>query len=397
MEFIIGAVSAVGAGCFTNPLEVVKTRIQLQGELKKKGNYVVHYKNFLHAFYIIGKTEGIFAIQKGLAPALAHQVVLNGVRLGGYQMAEERGWNLNREGQLSMLNTVGIGAVMGAAGALIGSPLYLVKTRLQSQAGESIAVGHQHKVEGTVSALKTAYREGGLGGLWRGAGGSLPRMMVGSASQLTSFYVVKEYLANNKVKYLILFGKKWAIDVRICEKRVCSRSVSVSMRLTCLFGNSQRLTLLSLLGRCLPNLFTSCLHSCSWNKPKINHLLRDGNCLFSAQHYVIPFGLLNTFIASMVGGVVVAFAMGPLDVISTRLYNQGVDQKGRGLLYDGYIDCVKKMWKTEGLAGFYKGIVPCYVRIGPHTVLCFVFWDQLKQLQRKLTGQPPDLPAASVR
>ncbi|CAB0002490.1 unnamed protein product [Nesidiocoris tenuis] len=291
MEFIIGAVSAVGAGCFTNPLEVVKTRIQLQGELKKKGHYVVHYKNFLHAFYIIGKTEGIFAIQKGLAPALAHQVVLNGVRLGGYQMAEERGWNLNREGQLSMLNTV--------------------KTRLQSQAGESIAVGHQHKVEGTVSALRTAYREGGLGGLWRGAGGSLPRMMVGSASQLTSFYVVKEYLANNK-------------------------------------------------------------------------------------HYVIPFGLLNTFIASMVGGVVVAFAMGPLDVISTRLYNQGVDQKGRGLLYDGYIDCVKKMWKTEGLAGFYKGIVPCYVRIGPHTVLCFVFWDQLKQLQRKLTGQPPDIPAASV-
>ena len=33
--------------------------------------------------------------------------------------------------------------------------------------------------------------------------------------------------------------------------------------------------------------------------------------------------LLNTFTASMMGGVVVTFCMTPFDVVMTRLYNQG--------------------------------------------------------------------------
>lgn len=86
MEFVIGSLSSVGAGCFTNPLEVVKTRFQLQGELKSKGQYTVHYKNFFHAGWTIARKEGIFALQKGLVPALWHQVLLNGTRLGGYQV-----------------------------------------------------------------------------------------------------------------------------------------------------------------------------------------------------------------------------------------------------------------------------------------------------------------------
>lgn len=40
------------------------------------------------------------------------------------------------------------------------------------------------------------------------------------------------------------------------------------------------------------------------------------------------------------------------------------------------------MWKTEGLLGFFKGIGPCYLRIGPHSLLCLVFWDSLKKLTK---------------
>lgn len=82
MEFAIGGAAAVCAGFFTNPLEVMKTRMQLQGELAAKGRHAVHYKHVFHAGYVIAKHDGILALQAGLVPALWFQFVLNGFRFG---------------------------------------------------------------------------------------------------------------------------------------------------------------------------------------------------------------------------------------------------------------------------------------------------------------------------
>lgn len=61
----------------------------------------------------------------------------------------------------------------------------------------------------------------------------------------------------------------------------------------------------------------------------------------------------------------------------------GTDAQGRGLLYRGLVDCFIKMWRTEGIHGFFKGFMPNYTRLGPHTVLCFVFWDALRGVRNK--------------
>lgn len=82
MDFVIGGGAALCAGFFTNPLEVVKTRMQLQGELTSRGKYAVRYKNVFHAAYVIAKHDGILALQAGLVPASLFQVFLNGVRFG---------------------------------------------------------------------------------------------------------------------------------------------------------------------------------------------------------------------------------------------------------------------------------------------------------------------------
>lgn len=63
MEFVLGACASVGAGVFSNPLDVLKTKAQLQGELRARGQYSVHYKNMFHAAYMITKEEGLFALQ----------------------------------------------------------------------------------------------------------------------------------------------------------------------------------------------------------------------------------------------------------------------------------------------------------------------------------------------
>lgn len=67
--------------------------------------------------------------------------------------------------------------------------------------------------------------------------------------------------------------------------------------------------------------------------------------------------------------------MNPFDVVATRIYNQKVGER-----YAGPIDCLKQTFKTEGISGFFKGWFPHYLRLGPHTILTFLFWEQFKQM-----------------
>ncbi|KAK7925547.1 hypothetical protein WMY93_007857 [Mugilogobius chulae] len=181
MDFILSGVAACGACLFTNPLEVVKTRMQLQGELRSRGTYQVHYKNVFHAFYTIGKVDGLSGLQKGLAPGLVYQFFMNG------------------DGKVSAVRTTLAGAVSGVVGAVMGSPVYLVKTHLQSQSTSSIAVGHQYEHQGMMHALKVIYKRHGVLGLWRGSSAAVPRVSVGSAAQLSTFSSSKELVLELQV------------------------------------------------------------------------------------------------------------------------------------------------------------------------------------------------------
>lgn len=87
---------------------------------------------------------------------------------------------------------------------------------------------------------------------------------------------------------------------------------------------------------------------------------------------------LNSVAASVVSGAVTVLFMTPFDVVSTRIYNQGIDSNGRGLLYKNVPDCFLKTLKKEGFWGFYKGWGASMFRVGPHTVLSLVFWSQLQ-------------------
>ena len=89
-------------------------------------------------------------------------------------------------------------------------------------------------------------------------------------------------------------------------------------------------------------------------------------------------------LASSTSGVVVIFFMTPFDVVSTRLYNQGTDKSGRGLYYSNVFDCFRKIYRKEGIWGFYKGWGASLFRLGPHTVLSLVFWNELRKYYLQL-------------
>lgn len=92
---------------------------------------------------------------------------------------------------------------------------------------------------------------------------------------------------------------------------------------------------------------------------------------------------LNTFVCSTIAGSTMAVAITPPDVILTRLYNQPLDDHGRGKFYSGVYDCLVKIVKTEGASALYKGFWPSYLRVAPHSTLVLLFYDESKTLRDK--------------
>jgi len=96
-------------------------------------------------------------------------------------------------------------------------------------------------------------------------------------------------------------------------------------------------------------------------------------------------GIFCHFLASMFSGLVTTAASMPVDIAKTRIQNQKyIDGKPE---YKGAIDVVAKVARNEGITALWKGFAPYYFRLGPHTVLTFIFLEQMnKQYKIQVLG-----------
>ncbi|XP_045474233.1 solute carrier family 25 member 35-like [Harmonia axyridis] len=93
--------------------------------------------------------------------------------------------------------------------------------------------------------------------------------------------------------------------------------------------------------------------------------------------------LATTLLASSIAGIVLSLAMTPFDAVLTKLYKQAINPKPSAVAYNGFLDCLRKTYSREGLRPFYRGWGPLYMKLGPHTILCLLFWEQLKDIYDK--------------
>ena len=77
--------------------------------------------------------------------------------------------------------------------------LLQIKTHLQSQSNEKVAVGFQHRHSGFTAALRFLYLSYGVFGLWQGVTASVLRVGIGSAGQLATFSKSREFIENHEV------------------------------------------------------------------------------------------------------------------------------------------------------------------------------------------------------
>ena len=55
----------------------------------------------------------------------------------------------------------------------------------------------------------------------------------------------------------------------------------------------------------------------------------------------------------------------PFDRIRTNLMNQPTDKK----IYDGFVDCVVKTVRNDGVGSLWRGFIPIWARFAPQATL----------------------------
>nr|XP_006824534.1 PREDICTED: mitochondrial substrate carrier family protein ucpB-like [Saccoglossus kowalevskii] len=183
----------------TNPIDVIKIRMQLEGELaaqKGKGVAVLknrYYDGFIKGGIRIVQDEGIRGLYKGVVPSLLREATYSTIRIGAYEPIKV--WlGATDPAHTALYKKILAGATSGAIGSSIATPTDLIKVRMQAEG--KLVSGQTKRYNNTYSAFADIARHEGLRGLYRGAGPTINRAAILTATQVPSYDHSKHLLLN---------------------------------------------------------------------------------------------------------------------------------------------------------------------------------------------------------
>eukprot|EP00929_Paragymnodinium_shiwhaense_P005574 TRINITY_DN10773_c0_g2_i2.p1 TRINITY_DN10773_c0_g2~~TRINITY_DN10773_c0_g2_i2.p1 ORF type:complete len:1052 (-),score=153.95 TRINITY_DN10773_c0_g2_i2:687-3842(-) len=281
----LAGISNATAAAVTNPVDVVKVRMQMAGV----GSAEAHLGPAAAAQKIM-QAEGVTGFYNGLTASLIRELSYSGIRMGLYEPTKEL-LGATDPAHTPLHLKVAAGALTGTIGSMLANPFDLIKVRMQKPR----PAGGAAPYSSIRHALVEIAREGnGITGLWRGSAPTVQRAALLTASQVPSYDHTKHTLLNTGV-------------------------------------------------------------------------LREG--------YVCHF------FSSMVAGVVAAAVTSPIDLVKSRVMIQPIDPRtGKGTSYSGVVDCLCKIAKSEGAMSLFKGFHGQWLRIGPHTTVSLMVFEQLRRL-----------------
>ncbi|XP_054793321.1 mitochondrial uncoupling protein 4-like [Prosopis cineraria] len=320
-SFVEGGIASIVAGCSTHPLDLIKFRMQLQGEQLSASINSHHVQNLRPTLAVpmqsppmdvssslgmaapraragpisdgvqILRSEGVSALFSGVSATMLRQTLYSTTRMGLYDVLKQK-WTDPDKGNISVGRKIVAGLIAGGVGAAVGNPADMAMVRMQADG--RLPVVQQRNYNSVFDAIKRMSKEEGVASLWHGSALTVNRAMIVTASQLASYEQFKEMIV-------------------------------------------------------------------------AKGLMKDG---------------LGTHVtASFAAGFVAALASNPVDVIKTRVMNMKVEP-GAAPPYMGALDCVLKTVKAEGPMALYKGFIPTISRQGPFTVVLFVTLEQVRKLLR---------------
>lgn len=159
-EIVAGGSAGACQVVFTNPLEIVKIRLQIQGELQRSATDAAIPKR--SAIWIV-RQLGLVGLYKGATACLLRDVPFSAIYFPAYAHLKKDYFKEGPTKQLGIFELLTAGAIAGIPAAYLTTPCDVIKTRLQveARAGQSTYNGLTH-------CAKTIMQEEGFKAFFKG-------------------------------------------------------------------------------------------------------------------------------------------------------------------------------------------------------------------------------------
>lgn len=289
-SWLCGGVANAVTSALLNPLDVVKTRLQM-GHGERSLVSSVH-----SAWAEKGLWRGLY--QPGLSASMIREMMSSGPRAGLYTPVRDLAIQQTGAPSDSLVIKLVSAMACGIVGSVIANPFDVVKVRLMAA---PMTTNTTSSPTTTLSVLRSLHSLEGIAGLYRGLVPSTLRGCFIAAGELGTYDVVKTELRRRYPGPGQEGGE------------------SVWLHIT----------------------------------------------------------------ASLVTGVVAAVVASPFDVLKSRFMAGDVDVGESGVSATGgqrrsVVRAARSLFEQHGYRVFLLGVVPSYLRLGPHALICFPLFERLR-------------------
>ncbi|KAK7309753.1 hypothetical protein RJT34_06729 [Clitoria ternatea] len=217
--FVEGGIASIIAGCSTHPLDLIKVRMQLQGETNLKPNPLHNLRPAL-AFQTTSsihvphpsipqprvgpiavgvrlvQQEGLAALFSGVSATVLRQTLYSTTRMGLYDVLKNK-WTEPTTGTMPLAKKIEAGLIAGGIGAAVGNPADVAMVRMQADG--RLPPAQRRNYKSVVDAITRMAKQEGVTSLWRGSSLTVNRAMLVTASQLASYDQFKEMILERGV------------------------------------------------------------------------------------------------------------------------------------------------------------------------------------------------------
>ncbi|KAL7384810.1 hypothetical protein ABVT39_009228 [Epinephelus coioides] len=177
-EILAGGCAGGSQVIFTNPLEIVKIRLQVAGEITTGPR--------VKALTVV-RDLGFFGLYKGAKACFLRDIPFSAIYFPVY--AHSKAALADEDGRLGALQLLTAGAIAGVPAASLVTPADVIKTRLQVAARAG-----QTTYSGVIDCFRKILREEGFRAFWKGAGARVFRSSPQFGVTLVTYELLQRWL-----------------------------------------------------------------------------------------------------------------------------------------------------------------------------------------------------------